>query len=118
MPNISEDYIDSVQDDRRSLMLRLNAIIQEVYPSLEPVIWYGLLAYRKSKGWRNWVALGYRKDGVTLYTNGSHADQFKTRHPEVQAGKGSLRFKPGDTLSVDDLKMLIRNSIEDLKETP
>lgn len=117
MPNISQDYIDSVQDDRRSLMLHLNAIIQEVYPSLEPVIWYGLLAYRKSKGWRNWVALGYRKDGVTLFTNGSHADQFKTRHPEVQTGKGSLRFKPGDTLPVEDIKLLIRNSIEDVKET-
>jgi len=117
MPNISQDYIDSVQDDRRSLMLHLNAIIQQVYPILEPVIWYGLLTYRKSKGWRNWVALGYRKDGVTLYTNGSHADQFKTRHPEVQTGKGSLRFKPGDTLPVDDLKLLIRNSIEDVKET-
>ncbi len=47
-------------------------------------MWYRLVAYRKAKGWRSWVAIGYRKDGVTLYTNGSHMDEFKSKHPELK----------------------------------
>ena len=60
--------------------------------------------------------MGYRKDGVTLYTNGSHMDGFKKNHPDMKTSKGSLLFKPGDEIPVDDLKKLIKNAMEDTEE--
>jgi uncharacterized protein YdhG (YjbR/CyaY superfamily) len=111
----TQDYIDSVQDERHDLMLKLSAIIQDVYPQIEPVMWYHVLTYRKAKGWRNWVALGYRKNGVTVLTNGSHMDGYRKQHPEARTGKGSLQFKPSDKLPVEDLKILIKNAVEDIE---
>jgi uncharacterized protein YdhG (YjbR/CyaY superfamily) len=116
MSKETQVYIDTVQDDRRDLLLKLKKIIQEVYPEMEPEMWYHIVTYRKAKGWRKWVGLGYRKDGVTLYTNGSHMDSFKKNHPNMKTGKGSLQFKPGDKIPVEDLKTLIKNAVEDTQE--
>jgi uncharacterized protein YdhG (YjbR/CyaY superfamily) len=116
MSKETQVYIDTVQDDRRDLLLKLKKIIQEVYPEMEPEMWYHIVTYRKAKGWRKWVGLGYRKDGVTLYTNGSHMDSFKKNHPNMKTGKGSLQFKPRDKIPVEDLKTLIKNAVEDTQE--
>ena len=42
---------------------------------------------------KGWVGLGYRKDGVSLYTCGVPAlAEYTALHPQIKSGKGCLRF--------------------------
>ena len=64
-----QSFMDAVPADRKPLFDRLHALITGLYPDAEVVISNAVPTYRAKPGW---VALGYWKSGVSLYTNGPH----------------------------------------------
>ncbi len=106
-------YIDAVQDERRSLFDMLQALILRLYPDAEVVLSYQVPTYKVKRGW---VALGYWRQGVSLYTNGPHnIAEFKAQHPAIKTGKGSINFKVKDVVPVAALERVIRHAVEQPK---
>ncbi len=105
-----QQYIDAVQDERRPLFDRLQALILDLYPDAEVVLSYKIPTYRVRPGW---VALGYWKGGVSIYTNGPHhiAD-FKAQYPAIKTGKGSINFRVTDEVPVAAAKQVMQHAIE------
>lgn len=105
-----ERYIDAVQDERRALFDKLQALIMGLYPNAEAVISYQIPTYKAKSGW---VGLGYWKEGVSLYTNGpQHIAEFKTEYPAIKTGKASINFKVTDVVPEAALKKVIKHAVE------
>jgi hypothetical protein len=59
------------------------------------------------------VALGYWKNGVSLYTRGSeYVEKFMEKHPAFKTGEDSINFKVTDAIPVTDIKKIIRYAFE------
>lgn len=103
-------FMDSVPKDRNPLYDKLHALIMGMYPDANVVISYGVPTYKAKSGW---VALGYWKGGVSIYSNGPHhIAEFKEKYPAIKTGKGSINFKTTDVIPVAALKKVIRHAIE------
>jgi uncharacterized protein YdhG (YjbR/CyaY superfamily) len=105
-------YIFSIRDDRRVYFERLQALILGLYPDANLVRSYGIAAYKIGT---RWIGLGYRKDGVTLYTKGQRILEFEAKFPGIQTSKGGIQFKLTDKVSDAALKKLIRRVVEGQK---
>lgn len=106
-------YVDAVPDEQKPLFAKIHALIMGLYPDAEVVMSYQVPTYRAKSGW---VALGYWKDGVSLYTNGPHhIAEFKAEYPGIKTGKGSINFKVTDMVPVPALQKVITHAIEHSK---
>ena len=109
MTREAEDYADVVSDERRQLFDRLQRIILAMYPNAELKVSYGILKHQIESGH---VWLGYRKDGVSLYTG--HPPliaEFRAKHPGIKTGKGCLNFRLTDRIPLTDVRRLIRQAM-------
>lgn len=105
-----ERFMDGVPAELKSHYDTLHELILSMYPDADVVISYGVPTYRAKSGW---VSLGYRKDGVSLYTNGlHHLAEFKAKYPNIKTGKGSIKFAATEKLPVTALKKVIKHAIE------
>ncbi|MFX1575867.1 MAG: hypothetical protein ACFFCF_01700 [Promethearchaeota archaeon] len=78
-------YIDEVVDERKTPFERFQAVIMRLYPNAQARLSYKIPTYKVESGW---VALGYRKGGVLVYTNNTgHIALFKAKHPGITTGK-------------------------------
>ena len=106
-------FVDAVPEDRKPLFDRLRALILRLYPDATLTLSYGVPTFRTKTGW---VALGYWKSGVSLYTNGLHnISAFKIAHPDIRTGKGSINFRLGDDMPSEAVENVIRHAMEGLK---
>jgi uncharacterized protein YdhG (YjbR/CyaY superfamily) len=106
-------YVEAVEDERRPLFDKLQALILGLYPDAEVVISYSIPTYKAKSGW---VALGYWKSGVSIYTNGPHhIAEFKAQYPRIKTGKGSINFKITDEVPVPALEKVISHAMEGRK---
>jgi len=103
-------FMDAVPEDQKPHFNQLHALIMSMYPDAEIVISYQVPTYKvKSR----WVALGYWKGGVSIYTNSpEHIAAFKAQHPAVKTGKASINFKLTEPLPVEAVKKVIQHAIE------
>ena len=109
-------FVDAIPADRRAQFDELHALILRLYPEAEVVLWFHVPTYRVKTGW---VALGYWKGGVSLYTNGPHnLAGFKAEQPRVKTGKGSINFKLGDPIPIEAVEKVIRHAMKGMKEAP
>ena len=114
MKNEVQRYIEAVPEDRRPLFDKLQALIRNLYPDAEVLIWYHLLTFRKKPGW---VALGYWKNGVSVYTNGPHhLAEFKAQYPHIKTGKGCINLKITDEVPIPALQKVITHAIKHSKQ--
>jgi len=108
-------FIDAIPADRRPQFDELQALILRLYPEAAIVLWFHVPTYRTKTGW---VALGYWKNGASLYTNGPHnLAAFKTEQPGIRTGEGSINFKVGEPLPVEAVEKVIRHAMEGMKDT-
>jgi hypothetical protein len=116
----ADEYIASLEEPRKSEIQRLDRIIREVAPELEPgfgsgMLGYGLFHYEYATGREGdayKIGLSSRKDYISLYclaTNagGYVAEQYKERLPKASIGKSCVRFKRVDDLDEAALRELI-----------
>jgi len=103
-------YIDRVSDDRRALLGRLRALLLAAFPEAQEVLWWSMPTYRLGNGW---VALGYRKDGVSLYTcSAEHIIAFKAAHPRFRTGKACVNFRLADDVPAESLVQVARHAFD------
>lgn len=106
------DYIKAHSAEQIAYYERLQSLICELYPQLSVKRNYGIAMYYKGK---NWVGLGFRKDGVSLYTQYfALINAFKAKHPKQKTGKACINFKLNDPLPIEDLKQVIIGALEAL----
>jgi len=108
-PKDVNSYIENISDERKDLLKTLSKLIIENHPEVEVVMSYKIPTFNSGSGW---VALGYRKDGVSMYTNGpENIEKFKLKNPHIKSGKGSLKFKVNDVLPIYDLKEVLMRAL-------
>jgi len=113
-----QNYIDKLPEERKVIFEKLQSLILDLYPNLEILIWFGMPTYRIKKGWVGWVvSLANHKKYITLYTNGSNniITEFGERHPNVRIGRGCIKFKITDSIPEEDVKIVIKKVIEQVK---
>jgi uncharacterized protein YdhG (YjbR/CyaY superfamily) len=114
MKQTVQQFMDAVADERKELLLQVQALIEELYPHAECLIWYTLLTHRIKTGW---VGLGYWKGGASLYTqNPAYIASFKEKYSKVHTNKSSINFKLSQPLPVEDVKQVIRLAMEGLQK--
>ncbi len=98
-------YINTVTDERRALYDSLERVILELCPQPQIKRSYGIVMYHSGKG-KVW--LGYRKDGVSLYTGGPETiSEFQREYPQFKTGRGCIKFKPGEEIPWERVKELV-----------
>jgi hypothetical protein len=117
------EYIEMLEEPRRSDIRELDALIRKLAPKLEPHLASGMLAYghyhykgKTTEGeWFN-IGLASNKRYISLYLmagdgkGGYLAESYKERLPKADIGRSCVRFKrPGD-LDRRDLEELIRTA--------
>lgn len=122
-----DEYIDRLDEPRRTEIRRLHDLIRRTAPQLEPHLASGMLAYgryqyqpKKGPGgeWMN-IALASNKRYISLYIMATDpaggrylAETYKDRLPSADIGKSCVRFKRVDELDQATLTQLIREGAE------
>jgi len=101
------EYIDMLEEPRKSDIKELDAMIRKNAPNLAPHIMSGMLAYghyhykgkTREGEWFN-IGLASNKNYISLYvmaedkqTGGHLAETYKERLPKANIGKSCVRFK-------------------------
>jgi hypothetical protein len=102
-------FVDAVPAETRPLFDQLRALVEEMYPGVEPALWYNLPRYKVKTGW---VCLGYWKGGASLYTNSpDHIAAFKVQAPGVHTNKASINLKVGGPFPAEALRGVVRRAM-------
>jgi hypothetical protein len=121
-----DEYIDRLEEPRRSDVRALHELIRREAPQLEPHIASGMLAYGryhykgKSKGaegeWFH-IGLASQKRYISLYVmaadeGGYLAESYKDRLPKADIGRSCVRIKRLDDVDQEQLRQLIRSGAQ------
>lgn len=115
-PQTPQEYINALEEPRKSEILRIDKQIRETMPDLEPVMMHGILGYGPyhykyrsgHEGDTCVICLGSKKNYISIHCFG--ADRFKERLPKANIGVACVRFKRLDDLDVEALKDLFRSA--------
>lgn len=104
-----QDYIDSVQDERKELFMKFQAIILKYFPEVNTKISFSMPFYTTSTGW---IFLRYWQKGVALYMGIIPTLlAFKKKFPKIKTGKGSIKFDLKDDVPWEDMEEVIREAL-------
>jgi len=116
-----EEYIAMLTEQRREIILHLDAIIQDTAPQLKRWFAYNMLGYgefdytdyKGKPGKWPVVAIASQKNYVSLYVcaidDGEYlAEKYKDALGKVSVGKSCIRFKKKDDINVAALKKLLK----------
>lgn len=115
-----KDYLDSVQPERKELVLFLHNFIQKTVPKLKPHFAYNMLGYGSFKysNYKNevlpWptIAMASQKNYISIYVcsviKGEYiAEKHKAELGKVSVGKSCIRFKKLEDLNLPALKKVL-----------
>ena len=119
-----DDYINGLDEPRRSQVRQLHELIRRAAPELEPhivsgMIGYGSYHYVYASGREgDWPILGLanRKRAISLYASCVTADgryvaeDFRERLPKADIGKSCVRIKQLDDVDLDVLAELVERT--------
>lgn len=92
-------YRDEMDSEYRLVFDRLHQLIVATCPDAEVVLSYGMPTYRVGRRRLNIAAW---KRGLSLYVSPSRDGGFSARHPELAAGKGTIKLSPADAARIPD----------------
>ena len=92
-------YRDEMHSSCRPIFDRLHQLIAATCPDVELVLSYGMPTYRRG---RRRLNIGAWKHGLSLYVSPSRDGGFSARHPDLAAGRGTIRLRPEDAASIPD----------------
>jgi uncharacterized protein YdhG (YjbR/CyaY superfamily) len=103
-------YQEEMDSEQRPLFDRLHQLIMATCPDAEVVLSYGMPTYRIGNRRLN---IGAWKHGLSLYVSPSWDGGFSARHPELAAGKGTVKLRPQDAADLTDAELqdLIRAAL-------
>ena len=118
------DFIDRLDEPRRSEIAELHALIRDVAPELDvqtgkDMIGYGPFHYRYASGREgdaHLLALSPRKHYISIYVlctkDGAYlAESYKDRLPKADIGKSCVRFKRPSDLDLRELRSLLAEAV-------
>jgi hypothetical protein len=122
-----EEYLDALEEPRKSEVERIHRLIRETVPELEPhirngILGYGPYRYRYASGREgDWfkVGLASNKNSISLYIcgviNGQYvAESYRSKLPKADIGKSCIRFKRFDDLDIEVIReMLLKTAAAD-----
>jgi uncharacterized protein YdhG (YjbR/CyaY superfamily) len=104
-------YIDAIAPEHRALFDRLHRLILEVHPDAALALSYRIPTYRAG---RRRLYVGAWQHGVSVYGwQADHDAGFTARHPDLKAGKGTIRLRPQDAAGIgdDELRDFLRATL-------
>jgi hypothetical protein len=103
-------YCDEMDSEYRPVFDRLHRLIVAMCPDAEVVLSYGMPTYRIG---RRRLNIGAWKHGLSLYVSPNRDGGFSARHPELAAGKGTIKLRPADAARLPDAEFqdLIRAAL-------
>jgi Domain of unknown function (DU1801) len=102
---IDEDvrrYRDQMDSGQQQMFDRLHRLIMAACPGTEVALSYGMPTYRT--GGRR-LNIGAWKHGLSLYASPDRDGGFSARHPELAAGKGTIKLRPADAARIPDAEL-------------
>lgn len=120
-----DEYINMIEEPRKSDIIKLHKMIQEIAPDLKTslygsIIGYGNFHYKSKSGREGeWYVIGLasQKNYISLYicsTDGAQylPEKYVDRLPKASIGKSCVRFKSLDDLDEKVLRELIQKGAE------
>jgi uncharacterized protein YdhG (YjbR/CyaY superfamily) len=102
-------YVAQVPEARRERALALHGLILSLFPQAAVSMDHRMPTYRVGEQFVAWAS---QKRHLSLYAcSDERIAGFRARHPEVDAGKGCLRFRDGERLPLGDLAQVVRNAL-------
>jgi uncharacterized protein YdhG (YjbR/CyaY superfamily) len=102
-------YLSHVPLSRRERALALHGLILSLFPQTEVSLERRMPTYRLGE---EWIAWANQKRHLALYTSAEERIAgFRARHPDVDAGKGCLRFRDSQRLPLADLAQVVRRAL-------
>ena len=92
-------YRDQIASEYRPVFDRLDQLIVATCPNAEAVLSYGMPTYRIG---RRRLNIGVWQHGLSLYVSPNRDGGFSGRHPELAAGKGTIKLRPQDAARIGD----------------
>jgi uncharacterized protein YdhG (YjbR/CyaY superfamily) len=102
MGEVMRRYRDEMDSEYRPVFDRLHRLIMEACPDAEVVLSYQMPTYRIG---RRRLNVGVWKHGLSLYVSPNRDGGFSVRHPELAAGKGTIKLRPGDAAHIPDAEL-------------
>jgi hypothetical protein len=99
MDDAVRDYRDEMASEYRPVFDRLDQLITGTCPEAEVVLSYGMPTYRVG---RRRLNIGVWQHGLSVYVSPNRDGGFSGRHPELAAGKGTIRLRPEDAARIGD----------------
>ena len=117
-----KEYIDSLEEPRKSEIKALHQLIRKSAPTLKPVVLSGMLGYGKyhykypsgREGDTATVSLASQKNYISLYAfaivDGQYvAEKYRARLPKASIGKSCIRFKKLEAVDLGVLAELLQD---------
>jgi uncharacterized protein YdhG (YjbR/CyaY superfamily) len=95
-------YRDQMDGEHRPVFDRLHRLIMAACPEAEVALSYGMPTYRIGRRRLNVAAW---KHGLSVYVSPSRDGGFSARHPELAAGKGTIKLTPADAARIPDAEL-------------
>jgi hypothetical protein len=123
-----EEYVNALEEPRRSEIRSLYDLIADAVPDLEPhiesgMIGFGTYHYKYDSGREGdslIIGLASRKRYISVYVMGVEGDEYvaelyKDRLPQADIGKSCVRFKKVDDVDRATLTEMIRRGARSLQ---
>jgi len=103
-------YRDEMDSEYRPVFDRLHRLVVATCPDAEVVLSYGMPTYRIG---RRRLNIGVWKHGLSLYVSPNRDGGFSACHPELAAGKATIKLRPADAACIPDVEFqdLIRAAL-------
>ena len=108
-PQVIARYLARVPAARRERALALHGLILSLFPQASVSLGYRMPTYRLGGQFVAWAS---NQRHLALYTcSAERIAGFRARHPEIEAGKGCLRFRDSQRLPLADLAQVVKNAL-------
>lgn len=118
-----KEYIDMIDEPRRSDIQKIHDFIRKTCPTLKPyiesgMIGYGEMPYKYASGREGtWFVIGLasQKNYISIYSCAtSHGEYLAEKHKDklgkASIGKSCIRYKKVEDIPWDELKKVLKES--------
>jgi uncharacterized protein YdhG (YjbR/CyaY superfamily) len=95
-------YREEMPSEHRAVFDRLHGLVVAACPDAELGMSYGMPTYRLG---RRRLNVGAWQHGLSLYVSPGRDGGFTARHPELAAGKGTIKLRPEDAERILDAEL-------------